>query len=158
MSSELKKYWEFSFDLNQEKLRNVYGRKNYTYAYTEIEKYLFRHGFSDKNEKQGSCYFTSEPMSYYKVDRIIRNIFHELPWLPECIEKEALSEHPPSYSYQKYILQCNKSKKHEKELQEYYKKIGIKPPLEVGLKFSKSKQIQKNKDSGPIEISDSRNH
>lgn len=135
MSNE-RKYWEFSFDINQELLSKVYRKTNSTYAYKEIERYLFKHGFDNKEDKQGSCYFTSEEIQYSKVDVIISDMFKVFPWLSECIEKAALYERPENYNYKDYCEELNKTKEHKKELENYYKKHNMEMPIELKIKLA----------------------
>ena len=146
MRNDVKKQWEFSFDIRQERLRTVYGRSTYTNAYRDIRNYLFLNGFDNVNEKQGSCYFTSKAMRYSSANKIIRNMFRDLPWLSECIEKTALYERPEHiYNYNTYCERLNKSKKHILALKSYYQKHGLKIPLKVKIDFTlRTKSISDN--------------
>lgn len=42
---------QFSFDIKQAALKEVYGKKNYTYAYEDIKRYLQKNGFDNKEER-----------------------------------------------------------------------------------------------------------
>ncbi len=127
MSSEINKtYWEVSFDLDTEKLKLVY-RKTPTYAYAEIKKHFFSNGFDNKDDKQGSCYFSNEKMKLPKVQRIIISMTKELPWFSECVSKIAIAEkRDDTYNLMKTMTRINKSVKHKEALAEYHKKIEAK--------------------------------
>lgn len=119
-------YWQYTFDLNQKRLNEFYCKKNITHAYDDIREYMFNNKFDNKENKQGSCYFTSERISYLQADRIIRKMFRDLPWLPYCINpnKECLSiRNPESYSHSTYIAHLIKSKSQEERLKMYYSRI-----------------------------------
>lgn len=93
---------------------------------------MFRNGFDNVVENQGSCYFTSKEMRYSSVNKIIRNMFRELPWLSECIEKTALYEEPQHvYNFKTHCERLNRSEKHMVDLERYYGKIGMKMSLKV---------------------------
>lgn len=139
------KYWEFSFDINQEALKEVYGRRSITYAYEEIKRFMFKNGFSDKNAKQGSCYFTESKMEYNRANIIINNLFDQLPWLSECIRKSSLYEKPEdSLDYDSYCFYLNKSEEHKLALERYYQELGIKMPLKLQMELSSRTHDLKN--------------
>ena len=116
--------WQFSFDIKQAALKEVYGKKNYTYAYEDIKRCLQKNGFDNKEDKQGSCYFTSEKMSVIRVNMIIQRMFRELPWLVDCIEKEALTiKERENYNQKEYLELLKNSKEHKKDLERYYQYI-----------------------------------
>lgn len=121
--NEGKRHWQFSFDLDQHLLKESYRKRASTYAYTEIRSYLYRNGFDNREDKQGSCYFTSEKMTYTAANRVIRNMYKELPWMVECIEKDSLTEkNVEQYSNKGYIQYLKKTEAHKERLKEYHLK------------------------------------
>lgn len=137
MNSETLYYWEYSFDLVQAKL-SAYYKGSRTAAYAEVGAYLRKHGFDDENLKQGSCYFTSVPMPYLQVDKIIRRLYQDLPWLVECVRKDALMERPldfVGYTYNDYREKRRNSKKHQLAMSNYLKQE--KEPLDSRLNDAK---------------------
>lgn len=115
--------WQCSFDLRMDKLDSIY-KKSRSSAYKEINKFLFKEGFDNIDEKQGSCYFTSEKIYYTDVDRIIRKAFKEMPWLPECVSRISVSERrTDEYNYLRIAQRVNKSKKHKEALEKYHKSL-----------------------------------
>ncbi len=116
-------YWQFSFDLKMSKLDEIY-RKNRSRAYKEIENYLFKVGFDNKDEKQGSCYFTSKKYLYSEVDSIIRKMFKKLPWVSECLSRASVAEKQlDEYNFMDMAMRTNKSKRHKIELEKYHKSL-----------------------------------
>lgn len=123
-------FWEFSFDLYNEKVKKYYGRKSFTHGWEEIGKFLMINGFNNRDDKQYSCYFTSEVMSPQKASAIVRKLYRELPWVTLCIKKESLTIRQESFfSNLKYAQRLNLSKEHLIRLEGYYEKIGVENPL-----------------------------
>lgn len=118
-----KVHWQCSFDLKMDKLDEFY-KKSHSNAYKEIERFLFKAGFNNKDEKQGSCYFTSEPMKYHRVDKIIRDMLVKLPWLSECVSRISVSEkRVDDYNYLKVVQRIRRSSKHKEALEKYHKSL-----------------------------------
>lgn len=116
-------HWQISFDLKMEKLDKVY-KKNRSRAYKEIENYLYKVGFDNKDEKQGSCYFTSKEMKYLEVDKKMKNMFQYLPWVVDCVSRFSLAEkRMDDYNYMDTIHRLGKSKKHKEALEKYHKSL-----------------------------------
>ena len=123
-------YWEFSFDLLDDKLRLDYGKKSYTHAWDDIGDFLIANGFDNKDDKQYSCYFTSKPMSPQGANAIIRKMFRELPWITLCIKQDSLTIRQENvFSNKDYAERLNNSKQHQERLAKYYKKLGVPNPL-----------------------------
>jgi len=115
--------WQFSFDLNMQKLDEYY-RKNRSNAYKEIKKYLESKGFNNKDDKQGSCYFTENKMTLVQVDKIISTMFRQLAWFPECASRVNIAKISTSeYNYIGLAQRINKSKKHKEDLAKYHRSI-----------------------------------
>lgn len=118
--------WEYSFDLDCEKLRCHYGKNTINHGWDDIYYFLTQNGFDNKDDKQGSCYFTSTMMSPQKANAIIRKMFKELPWLPFCIRRDALTIRETNvFSNKEYAERLIKSKNHIKRLITYYERIGV---------------------------------
>ena len=112
-------YWQFSFDLDVKNL-DIYYKKSRASAYREIENYLYNNYFDDKNERQGSCFFTSVPLTLAQADKIINDMYIALPWLPLCVNKAALAERNPIiYDYTLLAKKIVKTTKHKKALEDY---------------------------------------
>ena len=123
-------YWEFSFDLYKDKVLLYYGKNSYTHAWDDVGGFLIANGFDNKDDKQRSCYFTSNTMSPQKANAIIRKMFRELPWITLCIKKDSLTIRQENvFSNKEYAERLNKSKQHQERLDDYYKKIGVTNPL-----------------------------
>lgn len=123
-------YWEYSFDLIDKNVQTFYGKSSYKKAWTDIGDYLIKNGFDNKDDKQYSCYFTSNTMSPQKANAIIRRMFTELPWITLCLNKDSLTIRQENvFSNKEYADRLNSSAKHQKRLEEYYKQLGVSNPL-----------------------------
>lgn len=125
-----KYYWEYSFDLVDQDLKLYYGKKSYKNGWSDIGSYLMEKGFDNKDDKQGSCYFTSQKMAPQKANAIIRRMFVELPWITLCLKKDSLTIRQENvFSNKDYADRLNRSESHLQRLDEYYKKLGVDNPL-----------------------------
>ncbi len=121
--SDDKYYWEYSFDLIDKKVQRYYGRKSYKQGWKDIGNHLYNNGFDNKDDKQGSCYFTSKKMSPQRANAIIRKMFKELPWVTFCLNKDSLTiRQELVFSNKDYADGLNTSEAHLKRLEEYYSK------------------------------------
>lgn len=79
----------FSFDLNQENLKNYYPGKNPTYAYTQIGAFLCKQGFE---HDQGSGYVSKEPMTDYEAIDIAKALKNKFDWINKVSPKFKISD------------------------------------------------------------------
>ena len=123
-------FWEYSFDLVDKDVRKFYGKQSYKQGWKDIGSFLIKNGFDNKDDKQGSCYFTSLKMSPQRANAIIRKMFRELPWMTLCLKKDSLTIRQENvFSNKDYADRLNSNKEHRKRLDEYYAGLGIDNPL-----------------------------
>ena len=79
MGKTLKKY--LLFDLDTTALKEEFGPKRYTVAYSMIRQFLENCGFE---HKQGSGYLSAEPISLNQTIVIYQAMTEEMPWLDSC--------------------------------------------------------------------------
>ena len=79
MGKTLKKY--LLFDLDTTALKEEFGPKRYTVAYSMIRQFLENCGFE---HKQGSGYLSTEPISLNQTIAIYQAMTEEMPWLDSC--------------------------------------------------------------------------
>lgn len=77
MGKTLKKY--LLFDLDTTALKEEFGPKRYTVAYSVIRQFLENCGFE---HKQGSGYLSTESISLNQTIAIYQAMTEEMPWLP----------------------------------------------------------------------------
>lgn len=153
--------WQFSFDLKIDNLKQHYNKAPSS-AYKEIEKYLVRNGFNNRTEKQGSCYFTSNHMTYYQVNAIIRQMFNALPWLPYCVSKAAIAEKPQAnYNYIPYVTRMKRTQKCKQALDDYKNcatpQNAVKPSAgTLGVATTTSDSSDKSKEGAALNFSESK--
>lgn len=137
-------YWEYSFDLVISMLERYYDSDNPKNAYREIGRYLIQNGFNNKDDKQGSCYFTSDQFKRLSAEEIIKRIHHVFPWYSICVRKEALTiKSEYVYSNEDYRSNLMSTEAYQKQLHEYMVKKGlIEPEITI-----KERQINKLKKS-----------
>ncbi len=124
-------FWEYSFDLIDQEVQKYYGKKSYKHGWYDIGAYLKEKGFDNKDDKQGSCYFTSQKMSPQKANAIIRKMFAELPWITLCLRKDSLTIRQENvFSNKEYADRLNQSKAHRERLDKYYENLGVDNPLD----------------------------
>jgi len=124
-----KYYWEYSFDLLTDNVKKYYG-KYYTNAWDEIGDYLIKNGFDNKDDKQGSCYFTSKMMTSQRAMAIIRKMFISLPWITLCLRLDSLTVRQETvFSNIDFANYLNNDKEHKNRLDKYYKDLGIENPI-----------------------------
>ena len=70
-----------NFDLDTNKLKELYPNKSYTQAYKDIKDFLLKNGFE---HRQGSGYISKEDMSELKVVSIIKDLNKNNSWLEKC--------------------------------------------------------------------------
>ncbi|MCM1333741.1 MAG: hypothetical protein NC084_07160 [Bacteroides sp.] len=73
-----------NFDLGTNALKEHYPGDNYRDAYSDIKKFMERHGFE---HRQYSGYNSKEPMEDIAVSRLIAKLSNEFSWLKECVQK-----------------------------------------------------------------------
>jgi virulence-associated protein VapD len=79
-----KRYKAINFDLDTNKLRQVFGEKGRRKAYAQIKSFLLKNGFE---HKQWSGYASLKPMSYAEVYDVVFKMIDQCPWLPECVNQ-----------------------------------------------------------------------
>lgn len=79
MGKTLKKY--LLFDLDTTALKEEFGPKRYTVAYSMIRQFLENCGFE---HKQGSRYLSTESISLNQTIAIYQAMTEEMPWLDSC--------------------------------------------------------------------------
>ena len=63
-------------------------------------------------------------MNVVWANLIIQRMFRELPWLVDCIEKEALTiKESENYNQKEYLELLKNSKEHKKDMERYYQSI-----------------------------------
>lgn len=141
-----KTQWVYAFDLKIDNLKKYYG-KSPSQAYKEIENYLYANRFNNRTEKQGSCYFTTNPQTYPTVNRIIRRMFRQLPWLPFCVSKSVIAEKPDArYDYMAHINKLIRTQKCKQALEDYQNKISnMVNPMDKKENVGTTKNIKKRK-------------
>lgn len=70
-----------NFDLDTNKLKELYPNKSYTQAYKDIKNFLLKNGFE---HRQGSGYISKENMSELEVTDIVTNLNNKHSWLKSC--------------------------------------------------------------------------
>lgn len=70
-----------NFDLDTNKLKEIYPNKSYTQAYDDIKRFLLKNGFE---HRQGSGYISKKDMSELKVVSIIKDLNKTNSWLKDC--------------------------------------------------------------------------
>ena len=122
--------WEYSFDLIDASLQLYYGKASYKHGWQDVGDFLMAHGFDNKDDKQGSCYFISQKMTPQKANAIIRQMFKELPWYPVCLRIDALTVREENvFTNKSYADRLIKTETHKKRLDEYYSNLGVPNPL-----------------------------
>ncbi|HKM19174.1 MAG TPA: VapD family protein, partial [Aliarcobacter sp.] len=70
-----------NFDLDTNKLKEIYPNKSYTQAYDDIKKFLTKNGFE---HRQGSGNISKEEMKISQVVKIIQGLNKKHIWLEDC--------------------------------------------------------------------------
>ena len=83
-----------NFDLDTNKLKEIYPNKSYTQAYSDIKSFLVKNDFE---HTQGSGYISKEDMSELKVVSIIKDLNKKYPWLKDCCKTLHYSDIGKSY-------------------------------------------------------------
>ena len=111
-------------------LKKYYGKLSYKHGWDDVGTYLVSKGFDNKDDKQGSCYFTSEKMTPQRANAIIRQMFKELPWYPFCLRLDSLTVRQENvFENKSYADRLIKTEWHMIRLDEYYAKMGKDNPL-----------------------------
>ncbi len=71
------------FDLSTDALKQYYPKDNHTRAYKDIESFLTKNGFI---HIQGSGYETEKPTSRTQIDRLVKKMVFENPWIAYCVK------------------------------------------------------------------------
>lgn len=82
-----KRNYLVTFDMDTNKMSELFGETKYRKAYQIIEKYFKSYSFS---HDQHSVYITSTPITKIKLDTIVQSFCHEYPYIGICIEKNKL--------------------------------------------------------------------
>ncbi|MBR1914287.1 MAG: hypothetical protein IJ827_05645 [Lachnospiraceae bacterium] len=126
--------WEYSFDLIDAELQFYYGKASYKHGWQDAGEFLIAHGFDNKDDKQGSCYFTTQKMTPQKANAVIRQMFKELPWYPFCLRTDALTVREENvFTNKSYAERLTKSETQRKRLDEYYSRLGLEECVKVFL-------------------------
>ena len=70
-----------NFDLDTNKLKELYPNKNYTQAYDDIKKFLLKNGFE---HRQGSGYISKNDMKNSQVANIIEEFYYQYNCIKDC--------------------------------------------------------------------------
>lgn len=151
--------WEYSFDLDINKLKLYYGKPTYTHAYDDMAAYLKKAGFDNKDSKQGSCYFTSKKYTSQEVNKLISKMIDKLPWLAFCLREDALTiKEKEFYKSADKIKKKLKNGNFIENLNHYYETLGVPNPFTKGNlddklitakdKMNKQKRTRKSYDKG----------
>lgn len=73
----------FNFDLDANKLKEYYPKKNYRQAYNDIKKFMKKEGFV---HRQGSGYISKMILNMQDVTLLSRKIRKTFPWLKHCVQ------------------------------------------------------------------------
>ena len=93
-----------NFDLDTNEMRKVF--KRYTDGYYLIRKTFKKLGFE---HEQGSGYISKEGITDVAVERVIRTIVKENPWLLKCVKKFKITE--PAILYEGELIMARLSAK-----------------------------------------------
>lgn len=69
-----------NFDLDTNKLKEVYPNKSYTQAYDDIKRFLTKNGFE---HRQGSGYISKEDMTTLEVSDTLKELNKKHTWLKD---------------------------------------------------------------------------
>lgn len=89
------------FDLGTNELKKAYPGNNYRNAYSDIKKFMVRHGFK---HRQYSGYDSVEPMSNTKVTLILKELSEEFPWLKKCVKQIDTTDIGDTYDMLNIVL------------------------------------------------------
>jgi virulence-associated protein VapD len=82
--TEVKRLKSINFDLDTQRLREVFGEGGRKKAYAQIQRFLMHNGF---DHRQWSGYVSTEPMIYADIYLIIDVLTTRCPWLMSCTNR-----------------------------------------------------------------------
>ena len=82
--AEQKRYKAINFDLDTQRLRNLFGESGRRKAYASIGRFLKSNGFE---HIQGSGYRSINTMTTAEIIDVVVALYTELTWLPDCVQK-----------------------------------------------------------------------
>ena len=94
-----KRNYLVTFDMDTNKMSELFGETKYRKAYQIIEKYFKSYSFS---HDQHSVYITSTPITKIKLDTVVQSFCHEYPYISICIEKISYSLAPKQHDITNY--------------------------------------------------------
>ena len=91
-----------NFDLDTNEMRKIF--KRYTDGYSLLRRTFKKLGFE---HEQGSGYISKEEITDVAVERAIRTIVKENPWLLKCVKKFKITE--PAILYEGELIMARLS-------------------------------------------------
>jgi virulence-associated protein VapD len=82
--AESRRYKAINFDLDTQALRNLFGERGRSSAYSRIKNFLSRHGFE---HRQGSGYRSTTTMTDSETVDLVVSLYSKFDWLPGCVQK-----------------------------------------------------------------------
>ena len=94
-----------NFDLDTNKLKEIYPNKNYTQAYDDIKRFLIKNGFE---HTQGSGYISKKELVDAQITRILKKMSKKFDWFVDCCKVLHSSDVKPVYDGL-LIMKANKN-------------------------------------------------
>jgi virulence-associated protein VapD len=82
--AEYRRYKAINFDLNSNRLREIFGEKGRRKAYARIGEFLAKEGYT---HRQWSGYVSQQPKSNLEVFYSIDSLARQCQWLDHCVSR-----------------------------------------------------------------------
>ncbi len=139
MSDERKWYRAFNFDLEKEKLKQYYPKKNYRQAYSDIKKFLKENGFV---HRQWSGYRSKEMLTNYQVYKLMEKMKEEFAWLPLCARRFDVTNIMNVFDLIPYLRE-NTIVKNKDNINFYFEQIELDLSSPYDALLTKSQSLEK---------------
>lgn len=99
---------EFTFDLDTNKLKDIFGEKSYTKAYSELFEFFCRQkGFE---HRQGSIYCSKNILDNYEVSKIVGELSEVCPWMVTSLKRMDVADIGEIHELTEWITQRSEAK------------------------------------------------
>lgn len=78
----LKDHYAFAYDMDTDRMKKVFGEKNYTYGYKLIDEVVEETGLMVKVEE--STFVAKKDISQSDFYDVVKSLYDELPWYYYC--------------------------------------------------------------------------
>ena len=97
---------EFTFDLDTNILKNIFGQKSYTRAYNELFNFFCK--CRDFEHRQGSVYCSSNAMENYEVLKVAGELYQACPWIATALRRMDVADIGEIHELTEWIMQQTK--------------------------------------------------